>query len=153
VARLRELAAGIHPAMLTNRGLAAALESLVVSLPIPVARDVTDLRLAETIEASIYFFCSEAVTNVVKYSGARSAALRVTVEPDHCPVGVHDDGVGSAQPRSDTTGLIGLHDRVGALEGTLEIVSPVGGGTLLRAAIPMRSEPDADGPNLGRRHR
>jgi PAS domain S-box-containing protein len=147
---LRELAAGLHPALLTSRGVAAALDALAARLPIPVSLDVADLRLTESIEASIYFFCSEALTNVVKHSGAQSASVLMTMEGDRCVVEVRDDGVGGAQPRPDATGLIGLRDRIGALDGTLEVVSPLGGGTVLRASIPLspawdRRSDDLDG--------
>jgi signal transduction histidine kinase len=146
---LRELAVGLHPAILSNRGLAAALDSLAVRLPIPVVLDVSDLRLTEPIEASIYFFCSEALTNVIKHSGARSAGVKVALDGHRCLVEVRDDGVGGAQPRSDASGLMGLHDRIGALDGILEIVSPLGGGTVVRASIPLSADWDGRGDDLG----
>jgi len=134
---LREIAAGIHPAILTLRGLAAALEALADRLPLPVRLDVTDRRLPEPIEASVYFFCSEALTNVVKHAKASSAWVRVAVEEDRCTIEVGDDGIGGAEARLETSGLVGLRDRMGALKGAMQISSPVSSGTTLRAWIPL----------------
>lgn len=145
---LRQLAAGLHPAILTSRGVAAALDALAARLPLPVSLDVADLRLTESIEASIYFFCSEALTNVVKHAGARSASVVVALDGGRCVVEVSDDGVGGALPRPEATGLIGLKDRIGALDGTLEVVSPVGGGTVLRASIPLSAAWDRRGADF-----
>src|SRR5215470_16243162 len=137
---LREIAAGIHPAILTQRGLAAAIDALTARLPIPVHTDVPDRRLPAAIEASVYFFCSEALTNIVKHAHATSAWVRVELEDDRCAVEVRDDGIGGAQPRSETSGLNGLRDRIGALNGTMDITSPATGGTLLQACIPLPSD-------------
>jgi PAS domain S-box-containing protein len=134
---LREIAAGIHPAILTLRGLAAALEALADRLTLPVRLDVTDRRLPEPIEASVYFFCSEALTNVVKHAQASSAWVRVAVEEDRCTIEVRDDGIGGAEARLETSGLIGLRDRIGALKGAMHISSPASSGTTLRAWIPL----------------
>lgn len=134
---LREIAAGIHPAILTLRGLAAALDALADRLPLPVRLDVTDRRLPAPIEASVYFFCSEALTNVVKHAKASSAWVRVAVEDDRCTIEVGDDGIGGAEARLETSGLIGLRDRIGALKGAMHISSPVSSGTTLRAWIPL----------------
>jgi PAS domain S-box-containing protein len=145
---LREIAAGIHPAILTHRGLAAALEALANRLPIPVHLDITDRKLPGPIEASTYFFCSEALTNVVKHAQASSAWVRVVVEDDRYTIEVRDDGTGGAEPRLETSGLIGLRDRIGALKGAMHISSPVSSGTTLRAWIPLSREtaaPQADG--------
>jgi signal transduction histidine kinase len=134
---LREIAAGIHPAILTHRGLAAALEALADRLSVPVRLAITDRRLPEPIEASIYFFCSEALTNVVKHARASSASVRVAVEDDRCTIEVCDDGIGGAEARLETSGLIGLRDRMGALKGAMHISSPASSGTTLRAWIPL----------------
>ncbi len=134
---LRDIVAGIHPAILTQRGLAAAIDALAARLPIPVQLDVPDCRLPAPIEASAYFFCSEALTNVVKHAHATSAWVRVDVENDRCHVEVGDDGIGGARPRSEASGLNGLCDRIGALNGTVGITSPATGGTVLRATIPL----------------
>jgi len=137
---LREIAAGIHPAILTQRGLAAAIDALAARLPIPVQIEVHDRRLPAPVEASVYFFCSEALTNVVKHASATSAWVRVELEGGECAVEVRDDGIGGAKPRSETSGLNGLRDRIGALSGTMDIISPANGGTVLRASIPLPSE-------------
>ncbi len=138
---LREIAAGIHPALLTQRGLAAAIDALAARLPIPVQLDVPGQRLPPPVESSVYFLCSEALTNVVKHARASSARVRVEVLDDHCAVEVADDGIGGASPRSETSGLNGLRDRVGALDGTMTITSPATGGTLIQASIPIRARP------------
>ena len=134
---LRGIAAGIHPAILAQRGLAAAIGGLAARLPIPVQIDVPDRRLPERIEASVYFFCSEALTNVVKHAKATCAWVRMELSDDRCSVEVHDDGIGGAAPRSESSGLTGLRDRIGALNGHMDIASPVSGGTVLTATIPL----------------
>ena len=143
IGELRQIAAGIHPAILTHRGLAAALDALAARLPIPVELDVTADRLPEALEASIYFFCSEALTNVVKHARASSAWVRVAREGDRYTIGVRDDGIGGAEPRLETSGLIGLHDRIGALGGAMQINSLALSGTTLRAWIPLTGGPAA----------
>lgn len=140
---LREIVAGIHPAVLTQYGLAAAIGALTARLPIPVQLDVLGRRLPAHIEASVYFFCSEALTNVVKHAGATFAWLRVELIDDRCVAEVGDNGVGGAQPQSETGGLTSLRDRVGALSGTMDIRTTVAGGTILVASIPLPSETDA----------
>jgi len=137
---LREIAAGIHPAILTQRGLAAAIDALAARLPIPVRLHVPDCRLPDAIEASMYFFCCEALTNVVKHARATSAWVRVELKDDRCAIEVGDDGTGGAQPRSETSGLNGLRDRIGALNGTMDITSPATGGTVLQAYVPLPAE-------------
>jgi PAS domain S-box-containing protein len=134
---LRALAAGLHPAILTQHGLAAAVRSLADRLPVPVELDVPGLRLPAAIEAGLYFFCSEALTNVVKHAHATCARIRLEVPADHCVVEVWDDGIGGARLGPDTIGLIGLSDRIGALGGTLDIISPHSRGTVLRATVPI----------------
>ena len=136
---LREIAVGIHPAILTQRGLIAALGSLTGRLPVPVQLELPGHRLPDPVEASVYFFCSEALTNVVKHARASSASVVVAADDGRCTIEVSDDGIGGARPRSDTSGLIGLHDRIGALSGAMDIVSPAEGGTVLRAWIPLSS--------------
>ncbi len=139
---LRALVAGIHPELLTQRGLAAAVGALAARLPVPVEVDVPDRRLPAPVEASVYFFCAEALTNVVRHARATSAWVRVGISAGRCAVEVRDDGIGGARPRSPASGLTGLHDRIGALGGTVELASPAAGGTLLRASIPLPPEPD-----------
>jgi PAS domain S-box-containing protein len=134
---LRRLAAGIHPAILTDRGLGPAVESLASRLPLPVSVVRTpDVRLPGAVEASVYFFVSEALTNVVKHAEADSATVSIGASNGELTVEVGDDGVGGAQVAAGS-GLRGLGDRVGALDGTLDVESPPGGGTLLRAHIPL----------------
>jgi PAS domain S-box-containing protein len=134
---LRELVAGLHPAILTQHGLASAVRSLADRLAIPVEIDMPGIRLPTSIEASLYFFCSEALTNIVKHAQATRAWVRLEVAADQCVVEVGDDGIGGAQPQSETSGLIGLSDRLGAIGGTLDIASPPSGGSVLRASVPI----------------
>ena len=137
IQELREIVAGILPATLTQHGLAAAVRALADRLPIPVQLDVPAGRLPSAVEVSAYFFSSEALTNVVKHARATSARVRVELNEGRCTVEVRDDGIGGAAPRSESSGLVGLRDRIGALNGTMDIVSPAAGGTLLRAVIPL----------------
>ena len=133
---LRELARGIHPAILTEAGLGPAIDTLAARSPVPTTVLTSpDRRLSPAIEATAYFVVSEALTNVVKYASASAAT--VTAE---CPEGslrleIADDGVGGADPDKGS-GLRGLADRVAALGGSLSIVSPTGGGTRVVAEIP-----------------
>jgi signal transduction histidine kinase len=132
---LRNLARGIHPAVLTDRGLDAAVSALAARAPVPVAVDV-DLprRAGPAIEAIAYFVVAEALTNVAKHSGATRAWLTVGYEGPDLVVEVLDDGHGGADP--DGSGLRGLRDRVRAVDGSLRLTSPPGGGTTLRVELP-----------------
>ncbi len=134
---LRELARGLHPNVLTDRGLGPALESLVVRSPFPVDVEVPGERLAPAIEAAAYYVAAEALANVAKYAHAASAGVRIAEDDGQgeIVVEVTDDGIGGADP-SRGSGLKGLEDRVAALDGTLEIESPPGAGTRIRARIP-----------------
>jgi signal transduction histidine kinase len=133
---LRELARGIHPAILTDRGLGAALEALAQRAPLPVdLHAMPEDRLPAAVEAAAYFVVAESLTNVAKYSGAEHATVRVGRHDGFAVVEVSDDGVGGADPAAGT-GLRGLADRLAALDGRLEVHSPPGGGTLIRANIP-----------------
>jgi PAS domain S-box-containing protein len=137
---LRELARGLHPAILTERGLRAAVETLVARAPLPVEiEEIPDHRLAEPVEAAAYYLIAEALTNVAKYADASTVRARVTAAGGNVVVEVSDDGVGGADPAAGS-GLRGLADRVEALGGSLEVVSPVGAGTALRAEIPHQEE-------------
>jgi signal transduction histidine kinase len=133
---LRELARGIHPAVLTDRGLAAALRALADRAPVPVELEVEDGPLPPAVETAVYFVAAEALTNVAKYAHAASAAVRVRRSAGAVRVEVADDGAGGADLTAGS-GLRGLADRVGALDGRLEVHSPPGGGTRVRAAIPL----------------
>ena len=135
---LRELAAGLHPAILTQHGLPAAIRALADRVPIPVEINVPGVRLPAPIEASLYFFCAEALTNIAKHAQATSAWVRLEIDGDLCVAEVRDDGIGGASPRSQDSGLTGLSDRIGALGGTLTITSPPAQGTVLRATVPVQ---------------
>jgi signal transduction histidine kinase len=137
IAELRDLARGIHPAVLTERGLSAALRDVVARASVPVdLLEVPAGRFPSTIEASAYFVVSEALANVAKYADASRATVRVVErEDDTLVVEVCDDGRGGADP-SRGSGLRGLRDRVGALNGTLTVDSPPGGPTKIRACLP-----------------
>ena len=138
LAELRRLAAGIHPAVLTDHGLGPAVEALAARLPLVVSvENETPDRLPAPVEASVYFFVCEALTNTVKHAHAGEARVRIAAADHELSVEVADDGVGGAEARSGGTGLRGLGDRVGALDGALELLSPPDGGTLLRARIPL----------------
>jgi signal transduction histidine kinase len=133
---LRELARGIHPAILADRGLGAALHSLAERAPIPVELErIPNGRLPGSIEAAIYYLVAEAITNVAKYAQATRARVAVDRSNGIATVVVSDDGVGGAEP-GNGSGLIGLADRVEALGGRLRIDSPPGRGTNLTAEIP-----------------
>jgi len=136
---LRELARGIHPAILTDQGLQPALEALAARTPIPVDLGAMPTeRLPASVEAAAYFVVAESLTNVTKYARAAQASVRVARDDGFAVVEVRDDGVGGADPKVGT-GLRGLADRVAALDGRLEVHSPPGEGTLVRANIPCAS--------------
>jgi signal transduction histidine kinase len=133
---LRELARGIHPAILTDRGLPAALEALAARAPVPVeVEDVPEDRMPTPVEAVAYFVVAESLTNMAKYSEAEYASVRVLRENGYAVVEIEDNGIGGADP-SAGTGLRGLADRLAALDGRLEVDSPPGVGTTVRARIP-----------------
>jgi signal transduction histidine kinase len=134
---LRELARGIHPAVLSDRGLGAAVEALAHRAPLPVEiRELPTERLPEHVELTAYFVISEALTNVAKYAAASRASVAVSKDNGRLRLEVSDDGVGGADIESGT-GLRGLVDRLEAIEGDLEIHSEPGGGTTLRASMPL----------------
>jgi PAS domain S-box-containing protein len=133
---LRELAHGIHPAILTHHGLAAAVEALADRAPLPVAIEIPDARYPTAVESAGYFVIAEALTNVAKYAKASTASVTATRVAGELLLTVEDDGVGGAAP-APGSGLSGLADRVTALDGTLGVDSPPGGGTRIRAAIPL----------------
>jgi signal transduction histidine kinase len=137
LAELRELARGLHPAVLTERGVPAALQSLASRSPVPVVLDVDlERRLPAAHEAALYFVAAEALTNVAKY--AKASAVEVTLRGDDqwAEVVVADDGVGGARAE-DGSGLRGLVDRVEALGGRLTLASTRGQGTTVRARLPV----------------
>ena len=135
---LRELARGLHPQILTVRGLAAAVRALAGRAPIPVTVVTTDdaQRWPSAIESAAYYVVAEALTNVTKYSGATAATIRVLHRDDLLSVEVADDGLGGARA-SEGSGLGGLKDRVEALDGVFLVESAPGAGTRVRADLPL----------------
>jgi signal transduction histidine kinase len=142
-AELRELARGLHPVALAERGLRNALESLIAGCAIPVELEMPELSLPENIALAAYFLVAESLTNVTRYAKASAAHVRVGVEDGMLRVEVRDDGVGGADPTAGT-GLRGLADRMDVLDGHLEVDSPRGAGTRVSAAIPLRADHGAD---------
>ena len=139
---LRELARGLHPQILTVQGLAVAVRSLARRAPIPVTvitRDDTQ-RWSPLVESAAYYVVAEALTNVLKYSEATSATVRVLTRDDQLTVEISDDGRGGALP-ANGSGLGGLKDRVEALDGIFEVDSPPGRGTCVRAELPLAIGP------------
>jgi signal transduction histidine kinase len=134
---LRELARGIHPAVLTERGLGPALDALAARAPVPVELTaVPDERLAPPVEAAMYYVVAESITNVAKYAHASGATVSIARSNGAATVIVADDGVGGADPAGGS-GLRGLAARVEALNGRLDVASPPGGGTRITAEIPV----------------
>jgi signal transduction histidine kinase len=134
---LREFARGIHPAVLSDRGLEAAVESLAKRAPLPVEIDASlGGRLPAPVESAAYFVVSEALTNVVRHSGAHRAEVGIRRDNGRLLVEVRDDGAGGADAAG--SGLRGLADRLAALDGRLQVDDPADGGTVVRADIPLR---------------
>jgi signal transduction histidine kinase len=136
-AELRDLARGLHPVALAERGLHDALESLTVGCAFDVTLDVAEGDLPDDLEVAAYFIVSESLTNASKYAAAKAVAVRVAPEAGALLVEISDDGAGGADPAGGT-GLRGLADRIDALGGHLEIHSPPGAGTRLTARLPVR---------------
>jgi signal transduction histidine kinase len=134
---IRELIRGVHPKVLTDRGLAAAVGEVASTAPLPVDLDLRlPGRLPSAIEVTAYFVVTEALTNVAKHSGASRAVIGAYCERGRLVVEVRDDGRGGADP-SAGSGLVGLADRVAVLEGTVTLSSPPGGPTLVHVEIPI----------------
>jgi signal transduction histidine kinase len=141
LAELRELARGIHPAVLTERGLEPALAGLAARAPVPVTVSADlDERLPPPMESAAYFLVCEALTNVAKYASASEAEVSIRLDDGHVVIEVRDDGIGGADP-SAGSGLSGIADRVAALDGLLVVASPPGRGTLIHAELPHRVAP------------
>lgn len=135
---LQELAQGLHPPILVEAGLEGAIAAVAERVPFPVTVDVVADRLPAPVEAAVYFVCSEAIANVIKYASASEVRVSVTAEEEGVSLTVQDNGVGGAEIGRGS-GLQGLADRVEALGGMLRVSSPVGGGTRLEAEIPLRA--------------
>jgi PAS domain S-box-containing protein len=134
---LRDLARGLHPAILADHGLGPALDSLAGRAPLPVeVTDRPDGRLPEPVEVAAFYVVAEALTNVAKYAKASHATIGARRHGESLVVEIADDGIGGADP-SGGSGLRGLADRVEALGGALEVESEPGSGTRIRAAIPL----------------
>jgi len=144
IAELRELARGIHPAILTDRGLGPALTSLAERCPVPVQLvNGVDRRLPGPVEGTLYFVVAEALTNVAKYAAARLVAVTLTDDGSSVVLEMSDDGIGGAD-QSRGSGLLGLADRVAVNDGALSVESPPGQGTRLVCRIPVPSPVAAD---------
>jgi signal transduction histidine kinase len=139
IADVRGLARGLYPPILTEAGLAAAVDSLAERAPVPVEVRIPDGRFPPTIEVTAYFVVAEALTNVTRYAGATTVRVSGAVADDVLTVTVADDGPGGADPGRGT-GLRGLADRVAAIGGSLEIDSSPGQGTTVRATLPLRPD-------------
>jgi signal transduction histidine kinase len=137
---LRELAHGILPSVLTHGGLSAGVDALASRMPVPVENGVSVGRLPAVIEATAYFVVAEAFTNVAKHAHAGSVAVAAHLADATLHVQVRDDGVGGA--RAGGSGLLGLRDRLAAVNGRLRVESPPEGGTVVAAAIPLAGKPD-----------
>ena len=135
---LRELARGIHPAVLTDRGLTAAVETLATRSPVPVEFEIPDVELPRPVEAAAYYVIAEALANVIKYAAAAAVNVSLTCEDSRAVVTVSDDGVGGADATGGS-GLRGLADRVEALGGSLVVDSPAGRGTCVTAVFPLHT--------------
>jgi signal transduction histidine kinase len=151
ISELRELAHGIHPAVLTGEGLPGALAALAERSTIPTDVDCPDERFSPAVEATAYFVASEALANIGKHASASHASIEVTIHGDRLRLRIRDDGLGGVDV-SKGSGIVGLVDRVSAIGGRLEVISRHGRGTTIEATIPLEApasvtqpvDPDAD---------
>jgi signal transduction histidine kinase len=143
-AELRELAHGILPAVLTRGGLRAGVQALTARMPLPVTNGVSVGRLPAAVEATAYFVVCEALTNVAKHARAQHAEVTARIEDGTLVIQVRDDGVGGARPEG--SGLVGLADRLAALDGLLRVETPPDDGTLITAAIPLAGSAAGSAP-------
>ena len=136
---IRDLVRGIHPVILEDRGLDAALSAVVARSPIPVALDVkVDVRPPPAVESAAYFVVNEALTNVARHAMATRAHVSIARAGDRLVVEVRDDGIGGADA-TNGTGLQGLRDRVAGLGGSMYVISPDGGPTTISVELPCAS--------------
>ncbi|MGW6025751.1 sensor histidine kinase [Streptomyces sp. NPDC055099] len=143
---LRELIRGIHPQVLADYGLAAAIEDAADRSPVPVDTDLDLPRLPEPVESAGYFATREALTNIARHSNAPRAHIRARHEGEALRIDVRDEGDGGADPARGT-GLTGLADRIAVLDGTLTVTSPPGGPTVLSVEIPCRAQHPTSAPH------
>jgi signal transduction histidine kinase len=144
VREVRDLARGLHPTILTDSGLAAAVEALAERTPFALTVDVTDARFSQDVEVAAYFVVAEALTNVARYAGATQARVEIQREDGRLAVTVTDNGRGGADPEVGS-GLRGLADRLAAIGGELRVASPPGHGTTITASIPVQEAKAAAG--------
>jgi signal transduction histidine kinase len=137
IGEVRGLARGVHPTILTEAGLRAAVDALAERTPVPVAVDIPERRFDPGVEATAYFVVAEALTNVARYAAAGEARVAAAEDDGRLVVTVADDGRGGADPTAGS-GLRGLADRLAAIDGTLTVSSPDGGGTVVRAELPLQ---------------
>ena len=136
VREVRDLARGLHPTILTDSGLAAAVDALAERTPFPITTDVTDARFPPLVEVAAYFTVAEGLTNIARYADATEARVEAAAREGRLVVTVSDNGRGGADP-ADGSGLRGLADRLAAIGGQLEVSSPAGEGTRLTATLPL----------------
>jgi signal transduction histidine kinase len=136
LAELREIARGLHPAILSDRGLVQALETLAGRLPVPVEIDAPEERLPDDVEATAYYIVAEALTNVARHAEATHARVTIRAEDGVLRCEIADDGRGGAE-MARGTGIQGLRDRAEAAGGSLSLTSPPGRGTIVTATLPL----------------
>jgi signal transduction histidine kinase len=143
---LREISHGIHPAILSERGLEPALRALARRSPLPVELDLrAEQRLPESLEVAAYYVVSEALTNAAKHAHASVVRVELATHDATVRLVIRDDGIGGADP-GHGSGLVGLTDRIEALSGTLELTSPAGSGTTLLIEIPIERQSNGGSP-------
>lgn len=145
---LREISRGIHPAILSERGLEPALRALCRRSAVPVELDLdAERRLPEPVEAAAYYVVSEALTNAAKHAHASVVNVELDTHDANLKLAIRDDGIGGAD-LSRGSGLVGLSDRIEALGGTLQVTSPAGTGTTLLIEVPLGVDSSAVSPEL-----
>jgi signal transduction histidine kinase len=150
IGELRQLGRGLHPAILADRGIDAALSAVVAGSPIPISVHVDpELDLSTDVAETVYFVANEALANVLKHAGARVASVHVMKVAANVRVTVHDDGQGGVDA-SKGTGVAGIRARVNAVDGTFTVTSPVGGPTTLVVEIPRHHQGASAGQDRNR---